>query len=379
MTAFSTIIIGAGAAGLAAGRLLHDAGGSILILEARNRLGGRIWTDHDFADFPIELGAEFIHGDQAVTHNLVRQAGLSIMPAPRLANLWWSEGQRPAVHRDQLPPLIRDMLNGLLKDYEALAEIPSPLPTRGDTPIDLSLADYLRARGWDADALEMADVILAQTCCANLDSLSCYDLIREIRADHAGHQDSRIRESYAPLLQWYSRDLPIRFNTAVTRIQWGADGVTITAGNEIFRADKCILTIPVSLLQRGMVQFNPPLSAAKQAAVAAFRTQAATKLIYHFQEPLWHESLVYMAHTGLAARWWTPGYGRPDAGARSGRTEPVTWHSSNQFTRQVPECEACFMGGRPLGAWRLRPCTPRLRRCSSRTGGIRRRRIVLRR
>ncbi len=63
----STIIIGAGIAGLAAARDLRDAYQSVIVLEARERIGGRVHTDRGFAPFPVEFGAEFIHGDSAPT------------------------------------------------------------------------------------------------------------------------------------------------------------------------------------------------------------------------------------------------------------------------------------------------------------------------
>jgi len=63
----ATLIIGAGMAGLAAARELHDAGQTVIVLEARDRSGGRVYTDHAFAGFPVEFGAEFIHGDLAPT------------------------------------------------------------------------------------------------------------------------------------------------------------------------------------------------------------------------------------------------------------------------------------------------------------------------
>ena len=75
------IVIGAGVAGLAAARRLQEAGLEPLVLEARDRIGGRIWTDHTYA--PVELGAEFIHGEYAATWELVKAAGLPTELWPR--------------------------------------------------------------------------------------------------------------------------------------------------------------------------------------------------------------------------------------------------------------------------------------------------------
>lgn len=63
----STLVIGAGMAGLAAAHDLIHAHEEVIALEARNRIGGRIHTDHTFAPFPVEFGAEYIHGDEAPT------------------------------------------------------------------------------------------------------------------------------------------------------------------------------------------------------------------------------------------------------------------------------------------------------------------------
>src|SRR3954469_13527694 len=71
------LVIGAGAAGLSAARTLADAGRSVIVLEARDRIGGRVWTDHTFGPIPVERGAEFIHGERADTWALVRRGGLA--------------------------------------------------------------------------------------------------------------------------------------------------------------------------------------------------------------------------------------------------------------------------------------------------------------
>jgi monoamine oxidase len=325
----SVLIIGAGAAGIAAGRMLHDAGCDVLILEARDRIGGRIHTDFSFADFPVELGAEFIHGERTVTHDLVNQAGLATIPVVRMDNLWWAEAGHKAMPRQAAS------LDQLLSDYASLEH--AHLST------DISLADYLDTRGWRDEA--MADVLLAQTCCARLQDLSCYDLIREMHADHAGHDEARIREGYAPLLVRYSRDLRIRLNAPVSEIQWSQDDVTVIAGGEAFQAGKCIITVPVSILQTDAIRFDPPLSEEKRWAIHNLHVEPATKLIYRFREPLWPDHLTYMAHTGLAVRWWTPGYGRPDAAVICAY---ITAERARQIDR-LDETAALTTGLRELG------------------------------
>jgi monoamine oxidase len=334
---YHTLIIGAGAAGLAAGRTLHDAGHDILILEARDRIGGRAWTDHTFADFPVELGAEFIHGEHAITHDLVKQAGLHTIPVVRMDNLWWSHDGQPAIHRDQLPAPVRETIDGLLHDYD---EMPTYVKT------DMSLGDYLRRRLRDAEVLDIADVLLAQTCCAHIDSLSCADLIREMRADHAGSLEFRIEEGYAALFDWYSRDLPIRLNILVSEIQWGAQGATVLANGETFQARKCIITVPVPVLAKGAIRFDPFLSTEKQSAIDTLRTEPATKLIYRFREPLWDEALTFMAHTGVTARWWTLGYGRKNSGVIACYITAERAHTIDQ----LPASDALETGLQELSA-----------------------------
>jgi monoamine oxidase len=302
---YDTLVIGAGAAGLAAARHLHDAGQTVLVIEARDRIGGRIWTDHTFADFPIELGAELIHGETAVTHELLRAADFQALPAPRKPLLRWG-GPTGAKPLADLPEELRHTLEALQAAY-------NQLPTQANLATDEALADYLYRHGFSPTAIEMADVLLAQTCCAPITTLSCADLVREMMADHAGAAEFRIAEGYGPLLAAYSSELPIQLSTVVRTIRRNDKGVAVVTDRGIFYARRVLVTIPVSVLQAGGITFDPPLSASKQAAIAAFRTEAATKLFYRFSEPLWDEQLAYMMHTGLAARWWTSGYPRPGA------------------------------------------------------------------
>ncbi len=301
------IIIGAGAAGIAAARRLQDSGRQVCVLEASSRIGGRAQTDLQWADFPLELGAEFIHGEKAVTRMLIMQAGLHLLPVNRSGKMLWGDPARPITKIDRIE---RKLILGLLADYASLKT--AHLPT------DISLKAYLMSRGWDQSAIQTADVLLAQTCCAPIASLSCEDLRREMLADHAGglvHGEARILEGYSALFKWLSTGLDIRLNSPVSSVHRHSDGVMVTVGQEALVARTCIVTVSTAVLSAGKIAFAPALSDAKLAALAALRMEPATKLIYKFKELFWNPAVTYMAHRGHTPRWWTPAYGRQGADA----------------------------------------------------------------
>ncbi|MDW8213779.1 MAG: NAD(P)/FAD-dependent oxidoreductase, partial [Roseiflexaceae bacterium] len=279
---------------------------AVQVLEARHRIGGRVWTDETFAPFPVEYGAEFIHGERAVTHTLAAAAGIETVPVDRYGRLRWSDGG-PARALDALPGARRDLIAALFQTLDRLRDLPPDAPDR-------SLAGYLRESGFDDEALIVADVLLAQTCCASVETLSCADLARELRVDHAGKREYRLRSGYAPLLAWYASGLDMRFGADARVVRHTPGGVTIETDAGVFHADCCVVTIPVAVLQRGVPQFDPPLSAPKQWAIQAMRVEAATKLLYRFDEPAWDADLTFMAHIGLAARWWPAAHTTRNAG-----------------------------------------------------------------
>src|SRR5262245_44585539 len=96
------LVIGAGAAGLAAARALDDAGLRVLILEARDRIGGRVHTDHQLAPFPLERGAEFLHGRQIETWRWLSAAGVHAEPIDLHRGLYLTDHRNALVSRRRL-------------------------------------------------------------------------------------------------------------------------------------------------------------------------------------------------------------------------------------------------------------------------------------
>ncbi len=303
---YDVAVIGAGAAGLAAARMLHDAGARVIVIEARPRIGGRIWTERSCGWYPIELGAELIHGAQTSTVELAEKAGLTLDEVDRYNGLRWG---RPARLISELSP--DDPARRAIEQARAVWNL---LAQRyPDDAADSSLADELRRYGFTPAALPIADVVLAQTCCAEIESLSCLDLAREQRVDRAGPREFRLRARYDTLLAWLARGLDMHLGRPVQAITDHGDRVTVHTTAGPLGARHCIITVPVAVLAAGMIRFDPPLSAGKQAAIAAFRTRPATKHFFWFDAPLWDEGFAYAAHDGLFARWWTPAH--PDVTA----------------------------------------------------------------
>jgi len=208
------IVIGAGMAGLAAAQRLSAAGLPALVVEARHRIGGRVWTDRSRGN--VELGAEFIHGQRAVTWELVNAAHLNTIPWPpsdlrdsAIVHLYSRNGVL-------LPP--ENDLDLRVQHFYRLAE-------QYDGR-DQSVADYLSSLSLPGDpAIRFARSRLANIENADVTRLSAKALGRERRLDTAGWgKNFRLIDGYQDLAEFLSQGLKISLCSEVVRLDWGETG-----------------------------------------------------------------------------------------------------------------------------------------------------------
>lgn len=287
------IIIGAGAAGIAAGRALADAGRRVIVLEARDRIGGRIWTDHAFWRVPVERGAEFIHGAKVVTWKWIDRLGMATLAVDRWAGRRILDDSGVLVGSEALE---RPDLRPLQTLEEDLAAYAGP---------EGSFADWIAARGLSPLAAHIADIRLAHSACATPADLSLRALAAELRGGYDDGGDFRILAGYDRLLEAIAAGLDIRLNTPVEAIQWNEHTVTIGTPHQQWRAPAAIITLPLAILQAGAVRFDPPLPLEKARAIEQLSMAPAMKLVLRFDQQFWDETLTFLSLRDPAPVWWT--------------------------------------------------------------------------
>lgn len=287
MKSLDAIIIGAGAAGLAAARTLSGSRRRLCVIEARDRVGGRIFTQH-FSDLPvpIELGAEFIHGEVESTFDIVEGAALCAYDVPD--DHWWSAGgnwQR-----------IRDFWGQIER-----------LRAQIRTGRDRSFAAFLRSkRTLNARTRQLALGFAEGYHAAHADRISALSLQTsdEETRDPDGNRQFRIANGYDAVIDWLRAGcdpdlVEIRLGAVVTRIEWSDGEVVVsyrpsTGKHELsVRARAAIVTIPIGVwkaaaTQEGAIRFDPRLEE-KERAVARIEVGHVVKIVARFRERFWDE------------------------------------------------------------------------------------------
>ncbi len=282
---FDALIVGAGAAGLSAARALGGAGWRVAVLEARPRAGGRIHTLNDPAwPLPVELGAEFIHGEGADVRAAADAAGLPVEELPDVHVL--SEQGR------------------WRRSADFYGEIASVLRPAARLRRDTSFADYLRSRRLPRRRKDLACLYVEGYTAAPVDTVSARWLAAGALEDEGSQRQHRVVAGFGALVRWLTGALDrgrvaLRLNTIASRVEWRPGAVTVygrtVTGQRLppFRARTVVMTVPLGVLkaapgQAGAIEFVPPLSS-KQAALALLQAGHVCKVALRFRDRFWEE------------------------------------------------------------------------------------------
>ena len=297
------LIIGAGLSGLTAARKLSDCGlFEVVVLEGRDRIGGRIWTDRSSFPCPVDLGASWIHGNK-------KNPLFALASAEHIKLLETENGVKPAtffsngkvvdeVDRKRIESAYR-------KVHNAAAEKQDSLKGK-DIPLSLAFEQVLQNIQLDpteeAGVRHLIAAEIENEYSTDGDNLS----FQEWDADASFHgEDLLVPDGYDQLLKPLARGIEIKLKHVVTSIVYNKSGVTVRCDNgSEHKADFTVITLPLGVLKSGKIKFSPDLPARKKEAIDSLGMGVFDKTYLSFPSRFWPEDLAWIEYIGKNPQQW---------------------------------------------------------------------------
>lgn len=314
----TVVVVGAGAAGLASARRLKDAGVDVVVLEARDRIGGRTWSSDFGRGTTIDLGASWIHGTQPALEQLVAELDLQ------------------TVNTDFTNMLVHDSSGGTRQiDSDTVADLELRLgaaigraaftdPKRSvQSIIDRMWEDNLLV-GYPHEFIQFITTTFFETdFAASSETIPAQAFIELLPPPgeptdpgDLGAKNTAFPHGYNQLTDHLARGLDIRLNTVVRRIDYSGDSVDIVTNRGRYEADVVIVTVPIGVLKAGRIEFSPALPERKQGAIDRMGSGVLNKLYLRFPHVFWERGADVL------------GFSRPERGGFA------VWHNMEKITGQ---------------------------------------------
>ena len=279
------LVIGAGISGLAAARELKAKGIGVTILEGRSRLGGRVYTNNTLNNLPLDMGASWIHGINGnPIYKLAQSGNIQTLETDYDALELYSNGK---FLEDKEQKIIDQRLASIL---EATEKISNRRETKNQEDVSLKSAidQVVAQRNFSALQLQelnyAINATIEQEFAADVANLSLYHWDT---GDEVDGKDVLFPGGYGQIVDLLAQDLEIKLNQIVTKISYSNQGVTVTTNQGTFSAEKVVITLPLGVLKKGVVEFSPPLPASKINTINQLGMGVLNKLYLQFPEVFW--------------------------------------------------------------------------------------------
>lgn len=287
-------VVGAGIAGLSAAKALQDRGARVTVLEAGNRIGGRIWTDMSMGA-PFEYGAGWIHGPGG--GNPVAALAREVD-----AELFVTDDENIDLYDETGESISQEAWEDFEVMYERLNTIFEEYIRRGDKRSLMQVVKDVRpAILNDPLGLWMLSAYTEFDIGAGIEDIGS-GIAFEDKA--FPEDDVIVLDGYEALLAPLIDGLDIQLNTPVTQISYASNAVQLRTDSSVLTGDHCICTVPLGVLKAGDITFNPALPAPLQKSIDRLGFGSVTKIILKFEDVFWDDEVQYFGvMTAPKGRW----------------------------------------------------------------------------
>ncbi|MGW4124529.1 flavin monoamine oxidase family protein [Nocardia sp. NPDC004711] len=294
------LVIGSGAAGLTAARQLSCAGIEVIVLEARDRIGGRLWTDRSWQGVALDLGASWIHGIDGNPVTALRDEFGLLTVVHNASDLVTYDGQTRlgAATTGQLEAGAVAAVSAL----ETLARAPGQADTSTAAALDSVLAPV------PADVTGRLRYLMNTTTQASGADAAEIPLWGLKLDGHMPGDQVMFRHGYDQVATGLAQGLDIRHSHVVDRVTMREHSVEVSTGLGTFTADRVLITVPLGVLKAGAIAFDPPLPAAKLDAIGRVGFGLYNKIFLQFDKIFWDDNeILVQTNPNLATGdTWVP-------------------------------------------------------------------------
>ncbi|KAF3960626.1 hypothetical protein CMV_014678 [Castanea mollissima] len=291
----SVIVIGGGMAGIAAARALHEASFQVVLLESRDRIGGRVHTDYSFG-FPVDLGASWLHGvcKENPLAPLIGRLGLPLYRTSGDNSVLYDHDLESYALFDmdgnqvpqELVTKVGEAFESILKETDKIREeLSSDMSILNAFSIVFERRPELRLEGLAHKVLQWYLCRMEGWFAADAEtiSLKCWDQAKLLPGGHG-----LMVRGYIPVINTLAKGLDIRLGHRVTKIVRRYNGVKVTVEDgRTFVADAAIVAVPLGVLKVKSIKFEPKLPEWKETAISELGVGIENKIVLHFEKVFW--------------------------------------------------------------------------------------------